>query len=234
MDINNYKFYVRDIGIIDADLTNVLNDVISDIAINTKIFKRVFGFTLEPNINQYNIKHLYQLSDKLQIVINGINYTDYTNVNDLLQTFKNKGNIGAGDIKVDETLDTSIKNTYCDYLECVDIFDNSFNSYMNYFEPINKDEFWLTFTPKESIEVTGIVSVNPLVNEITNNIENQIRFAIISGLKAYVHTLENHPNAQEGLVLNKQFEYDKQKLMNQSPNYGLIKTDIKNKNFKGL
>ena len=230
MDINNYKFYIRDIGISDTDLQNVLRDVISDIAVNTKIFKRVFSFTLEPEMNMYPIKDLYQLSDKSEIIINSITYSlkSYDTKEKLLEY------LNEPIINVDETKDIQKDNEYSDYIEVIDLFDDKFNSYGHYLEPVGKDDYYLNIKIDKPILLTGIAIINPLLSEINDRIEKQIRFAIISGLKAYTHTLESQPNEQVSLVLNKQFEYDKQKLINKYPYYGLSKKGVKNDNFKYL
>ena len=229
MDINNYKFYVRDIGISDTDLQNVLRDVISDIATNTKIFKRVFSFTLEPGLDEYPIKDLYQLADKSEPTILDINYTTNLDTQEGLIDY-----LTNADINVQQTVDTTTDNTYSDYIEVIDLFDDKFNSYGHYLEPVGKDDYYLNIKIDKPIPLTGIAIINPLLSEIDNRIEKQIRFAIISGLKAYTHTLESQPNEQVSLVLNKQFEYDKQKLINKYPYYGLSKKGVRNDNFRCL
>lgn len=218
MDINRYKFYVRDVGISDTDLNNVLQDVISDIAVNTKIFKRTFGFTLEPEIVNYPIKNIYQLADKFELKINYISdYVNATNENALIDFLK------IANLKVESYVCTEPNGVYSDYIELIDVFDKSSMSYMGILEPLNKDDYYLTTPVDKKIEVIGIAVVNPLIDEITEDIEKQIRFAIISGLRAYTHTLENQQNIQPDISFIKQFEYDKQKLINQYPLFGLIK-----------
>ena len=230
MDINNYKFYIRDIGISDTDLQNVLRDVINDIAVNTKIFKRAFSFTLEPEMNMYPIKDLYQLSDKSEIIINSITYSlkSYDTKEKLLEY------LNEPIINVDETKDIQKDNEYSDYIEVIDLFDDKFNSYMKYLEPVSRNDYYLNLKIDKPILLTGIAVINPLLSEISDRIEKQLRFAIISGLKAYTHTLESQPNEQVSLVLNKQFEYDKQKLINKYPYYGLSKKGVRNDNFRCL
>ena len=230
MDINNYKFYVRDIGVTDTDLTNILQDVVSDISVNTKIFKRVFSFTLEPEITRYPIKDIYQLVDKTDPIISSIDFTtNFATEPDLINYL-----INEGVATVDTTVNTTVNGVYSDYIELMDMFDDKFNSYTHYLEPVSRDEYWLNRKIQKPINMNGIVSINILLSEITTSIEKQIRFAIISGLKAYTHTLENQPNEQVALVLNKQFEYDKQKLRNNYPYYGLSKRGVKNDSFTGL
>ena len=229
MDINNYKFYVRDIGIDDVTLQNVFQDVISDIATNTKIFKRVYSFTLEPVIDKYPLKDLYQLSDKSEPIITNINYTTTFDTQQGLIDY-----LSNADINVQQTVDTTTDNIYSDYIETIDLFDDKFNSYGHYLEPVGVDDYYLNKEITEPVPLTGIAVINPLLTEISDRVEKQIRFAIISGLKAYTHTTENQPNEQVGLVLNKQFEYDKQKLRNNYPYYGLSKRGVKNDSFTGL
>ena len=229
MDINNYKFYVRDIGIDDVTLQNVFQDVVSDIATNTKIFKRVYSFTLEPEIDKYTLKDLYQLSDKSEPIITNINYTTTFDTQQGLIDY-----LSNADINVQQTVDTTTDNIYSDYIETIDLFDDKFNSYVHYLEPVGVDDYYLNKEITEPVPLIGIAVINPLLTEISDRVEKQIRFAIISGLKAYTHTLENQPNEQAALVLNKQFEYDKQKLRNNYPYYGLSKRGVKNDSFTGL
>ena len=229
MDINNYKFYVRDIGVTDTDLTNILQDVVSDISVNTKIFKRMFSFTLEPELDMYPIKDLYQLSDKLEPTILDINYTTNFNTQQGLIDY-----LSNADINVQQTIDTTTDNIYSDYIETIDLFDDKFNSYMPYLEPVGIDDYYLIKKINKPTPITGIAVINPLLSEVSDRVEKQIRFAIISGLKAYTNTVENQMGEQAGLVLNKQFEYDKQKLINKYPYYGLSKKGVKNDSFTGL
>ena len=230
LNINNYKFYVRDIGVQDIDLENILKDVLSDIAINTKIFKRTFGFTLEPEVSRYPIRDLYQLNDKTEATITDINFTtDFSNTQSLIDYLSS-----AGTVPVGENISTSVDNKYSDYIETIDVFDNKFNSYLKYLEAVNKNDYYINTILSEPVDVNAIVSVNPILDELDEKIEKQIRFAIISGLKAYTHTLENQVNEPVGLTLNKQFEYDKQKLINQYPYFGLSKKGFKNDSFSSL
>lgn len=72
MDINKYKFYVRDIGISDTDLQMVLEDIIKDIALSTRIFKREFNITIKQDVVNYNIKEIFnslQASNNLPLDI---------------------------------------------------------------------------------------------------------------------------------------------------------------------
>ena len=40
-------FHIRDVTVKDINLNGVISDVINDIALETKVFKKIIGFTIE-------------------------------------------------------------------------------------------------------------------------------------------------------------------------------------------
>jgi len=221
MNIDNYKFYVRDIGISDADLTNVLQDVINDIAMSTKIFKKAFGFTIEPDMYDYNFRGLLEIYERTQeLTINDLIIDSYTE-DQLLNYLSDPTEL---EVTVDNTTTTGIPlNTY---LETNDVlvktydYDNSpLGSLFYLFEPIDGDSFKFIGKIIEPVGALCITTIIPNIQNIDERLEIYLRPVIIDGLKYYTDTTLNAQNINPDINSYKRYINAKLELQNKFPVY---------------
>ena len=221
MDINKYKFYVRDIGISDEDLANVLQDVINDIALSTRIFKKAFGFTIEPDIYYYNFRALLGISERVQEgTINDIVINSFSE-EQLIQYLSNPTNL-----EVDIRRDVEVGIPLNTYLETLDVLvrqydaDNApLGSVFYLFEPIDGDSYKFVGSINKPIESICITTIIPNVLNIDERLETYLRPAIIEGLKYYTDTSLNLQNVNPNVNSYKKFVNAKIELQNKFPVY---------------
>ena len=221
MNIDNYKFYVRDIGISDADLTNVLQDVINDITMSTKIFKKAFGFTIEPDMYDYNFRALLMINEEVQKSdVNNLIIGSYAE-DQLLDYLSDPTDL---EIDVSKTTTTGIPlNTY---LETNDVlvrtydYDNSpLGSLFYLFEPIDGENFKFIGKIKEQVKVLCITTILPNIQNIDTRLEIFLKPVIIDGLKYYTDTTLNAQNVNSDINSYKKYINAKLELQNKFPVY---------------
>lgn len=157
MNANKYKFYVRDIGISDEDLKNVLQNVIEDIAVSTKIFKKVFVFEILPEVVVYDFGSLLNLTERFQpYKVSFLTIEPFTD-EQLLKFLKDPTKI---EINVNVESDNSTPFSTC--LEVVDILDENLNSIFDHFEHIADTQFKYKYIdkikkPKKALCICSII-----------------------------------------------------------------------------
>ena len=225
MDINNYRFYVKDLGITDDDLSLVLQDVINDIATSTNIFKSVFSFTLEKDTYVYNIKSLFDLDERIREKPASITIDPYSE-DDLVRYLNEPSTLG---VNTTETYEDNVY--YNQYLSCDDIMklipkrtkyskdSDSIISIFDYFTQIDNTSFKINIDVNKYIEdakydsngnsinpnaqteipVLCPVTIIPNINNISSELENIIKVAVIEGLKYFISPMN---------AANEQFRYN--------------------------
>jgi len=225
MDINNYRFYVKDLGISDTDLSLVLQDVINDIATSTNIFKQVFAFVMTKDTYTYDIKALFDLDERVRDRPSSVTIDDYTK-DDLINYLGEPGSLG---VTITET--TENNKYYNQYLSCDDIVklipkrtkdrkdSDSIISIFDYFTQIDSTTFKINVDINKYIEdklyddqgnrtnpdaqteipVLALLTIIPDINNIDNELEKIIKVPIIEGLKYFISPM----NAN-----NEQFRYN--------------------------
>ena len=208
MNIDNYKFYIRDIGITDTDLTNVLNDVIKDIALKTRIFKKAFGFTIEPDMYDYNFRGLLEVYERTQeqtidsLIINSytedqlLNYL--SNPLDIEVSVTNSASYGVPSSTYIDTIDVLTKVDDVDQLELSSIF------YL--FEPIDGDSFKFVSKIQYPVEALCLVHIIPNIKSIDDRVETYLKSTIIAGLKYYTDTEQSQQNVNTDINSYKKYQ----------------------------
>ena len=218
MDIPSYMRYIKDISVPVEDLNVIIRDVVADIAISTKIFKKPFGFTISKDISQYDFKSLFNLSVALEY--------DVTNLSIGIVIDDNGS-------EVLKTKTTMVNNNYQHTLLSVDdvilIYDKlngksgnkdfSMTSIFDKFLHLSgfiyqiKDTY---FIGKEGqLDAIAIGSVIPDVDAISGDNERLIRPCVIAGLKYYVaSSMMNTENMQMISMFKSNFENEKIRLQN--------------------
>ena len=221
MNIDNYKFYVRDIGITDVDLTNVLQDVINDIAMSTKIFKKEFGFTIEPDMYDYNFRGLLEVYERTQeLTINDLIIDSYTE-DQLLNYLSDPTDL---EVTVSDTTTTGIPlNTYLEtndiLVKTYDYYNSPLGSLFCLFESIDGDSFKFIGKITEQVEALCITTIIPNIQNIDKRLETYLKPVIIEGLKYYTDTSLNTQNVNPDINSYKKYINAKLELQNKFPVY---------------
>jgi len=135
MDITKYRMYIRDVQLTDSEFAELIKDVIDDIARDTKIFKELFGFTIESCKMEYDMNLLFTLHSRLKDTkITDITLTPTYSENSSLEFIRavvkdNKDGLVCStttedDIVVEIETEKDITNTYISTLDIQQIIYN--------------------------------------------------------------------------------------------------------------
>jgi len=222
LDVNNYTFYVRDIGVDTTTLTNILQNVINDLATYTKVFKYHFIFDLLPTNKYYDFNALMQMQQRNDKTITTLTLGSNTE-DDLLNYLIDPK---CSNTNVDVT--TGSNTVYDKFLFLDDVQyvgDNSIVSIGSKFKHIREAKYLYTLydenvkceeneEPKKAICICTII---PNLEHITDDVESVIRPMIIEGLKYYTDTTENAINVNSDVSQYKKYFNAKNTLMNMYP-----------------
>jgi len=214
MNIEDYRFYVRDIGANDQDLEKVLNDVFRDIAISTKIFKKAFGFEIYSDIERYDFKSLLNMSERIQendiTAISIDPFTDQQLIDILIDPVNQNVNV---------TIENTVGVPQSTFLEVIDILDKNLTSIFDHFEHITDAQFYYRYNNiiKEPIPMLCICSIIPNIENISEKIETILKPTIIDGLKYFVDTTLNNQNVNPVVSSYKKYTNSKLELQNKFP-----------------
>jgi hypothetical protein len=186
------KYHIRDIHILDPDLNDMINTVLEEIAYKTRIFKKVFGFTVHKEIQAYNFKNIARLNEQVELEPIQIAIGNPT-PEDMLK-FVLTGVFP--DPQVTKELVT--ENSRARMFDLVDIFDKDGISVLDKFEERGSsyyfcyDENWRTLNDKQGFMFVG--TVIPEVDELEDDKLVEITSAVIAGMKFYVNDTMHSPN----------------------------------------
>jgi len=223
IDINKYKFFVRNFSITDDELTNLINMVITDIAKSTKIFKDIIGFSIIKDFYDYDFELIMKMNDKVREDVGYITIGEF-NDEDII-------NCLSGD---NTLLSLSPEVTYNEYMESplnrmllsvddvvtLNKFSNDYISVFNIFSYISGFKYRLNTNNilfdqnKESKQALAIVSVVPDLDNIDDEIISLIEPALVEGLKYFTQIpYTNSDDMQSTSIILNRYNYEKQKLM---------------------
>jgi len=216
VNIIDYKFYVRDVGITDEDLQKVVDDVVRDIALSTRIFKKMFAFTIEPDIDRYDFKALLELYERYEPELDTLTIRDYTE-EEIISIISNP----LTDINtMDETYTYGVPLST--FLDVTNILDENGSSIFNYFQHLSGSVYRINYRTTKPINALCICTIVPNIESIDEDIEIEIKSAIIEGLKYYTDTTLNPQNVSPDINSYKKFVNAKADLQGKFPVYGKI------------
>jgi hypothetical protein len=171
----------------DADLEEMIDTVIGEIAMETRIFKKLYGFTVHESISKYNFRYIARLNEQVEQEPASITFTDPSMV-EIIQ-FINNGEIP--DIAVEKEL--LVEDAQSQFIDLLDIFDERGMSVLHKFEERGSsyyfcyDETWRMINDGKSFAFSGWVK--PEISELHNEELTILLPTIISGCKFYVNDI---------------------------------------------
>jgi len=221
LDISDYKFFVRDVGVSDTELNTLINNIIQEIASYTRIFKYHFSFELLDNIKYYNFNALMQDNQHFDENITTITLgsdTDQDLIDFLIEPkcYNTKTN--------EVTEDNKIYDQFFALDDILLIEDSNIQSIGSYFKHLRESEYVYKLYNKNAkcdgkskYKAFCICTIVPNLEHISNDIENVIRPVLIEGLKYYTDTTENAVNVNPDVNQYKKYFNAKNTLMNMYP-----------------
>jgi len=236
MDILKYKKYVRDTNISDDDFKEIVNDVLIDITLDTKIFRTTVGFSLTNCVDEYNIKDIFNISSSVEDQVVDIKFT--VDEDDSINLNSNNPGCPLIDEKVQTELVLQssddiflgcieLVRVYADKTEAIKYGSRSLieNVTEKYFTKLNDNLFYSKKLFLESL-YGKTYDVNILANciyrpdpeKITEEQENIIKQAIIAGIKYNLSDMYlNTTNEQVSNILYQRYWSTKKQIRNNYP-----------------
>jgi len=211
---NKIKFHIRDISYTDNEIDEVVLQVITDIANDTRIFKKIYGFTVYEGMKIYNFHALTKLNNRLEASSITIGGVTQESILDFLA--------GGENLPSPEIITSVFDATDHIPLEILDIYDSDGYSITNYFhyegttERVCYDEAWLKEHNEETMAFTA--SVVPDIQELREEELAIVTTAIIEGCKYYFsNTFESTNDGQITNLYYQRYWTKIQALINQFP-----------------
>ncbi len=186
------KYHIRDIHILDPDLDGIIETIVEEIGVKTRMFKKMFGFTVHEDIKAYNFRSLARLNERVEL-----EPTEITIEDPLPSDMLNFLNTGVfPDPVVDKTVITEAARARMIHL--LDIFDEKADSVLSMFEERGSDYYfcfddeWRQVNDKKPFVFTA--AVVPEIDELSDDILVEISSAVIAGAKFYVNDTMHSPD----------------------------------------
>ena len=186
------KIHIRDVNMTDSELDDIIDTVVTEIALETRIFKKLYGFTIHENIEKYNFRYLARMNEQVEeepcnIVLGNIG------TNDLLDFIANGS---FPEIPVDKNLE--VEPYQSQFLDLLDVFDENGLSVLDIFEERGSSWYFLYDEQFRNIndEKRFVFSawVKPDINELHDEDLSIILSTVISGCKFYVNDTLHSPD----------------------------------------
>jgi len=211
------KFHIRDVKFSDVEIDAIILQVIEDIANDTKLFKKIIGFTVHEDKGVYDFRDLTRMNERVEIELESVTITPYS-VQDIIEY------ISGGEYKDPEVNKVNFIEDpgQSKFLDLIDIFDEYGMSIYDKFEYHGTAEYyclnqtWLKSNDGKPKAFTA--AVVPAVDEILEEDIITIMPSIIEGCKYYFNdTFTGQNDIQVANVFYQRYWQKRQQLINQYP-----------------
>jgi len=185
------KIHIRDVNMTDDNLDELIDTVIREIAIETRIFKKLYGFTLHSDIERYNFRYLARLNEQVEEEPTNITLED-PGFSEILE-FINNGTFPTIPVKKDLT----IEPYQSQFIDLLDVFDEDGRSVLLKFEERGSswyfcyDEQWRKINDEKRFVFSAWVA--PEIEELHDEDLSMILHTVITGCKFYVNDTLHSP-----------------------------------------
>ncbi len=215
--VKKVKFHTRDIKIEEEELEELILQVIDDIANDTKIFKKILGFSVHEEVKVYDFNALTNMSETVEEELSTVSVMPITP--DQIEDFFDTLTLPNPEIDKDLFIEGDGKSTF---LAVMDIFDNTGMEVTNKFkyhgtsEYLCEDEEWRREHDLEQFAYTA--AVIPHIDEMLPDTLRIITTAVVQGAKYYnSDTLEGQVDAQVANIYYQRYWQKRQELINRYP-----------------
>jgi hypothetical protein len=183
---------VGDVKIDDTQLDEIINHTIQDIAQYTKLFKKLYGFTVHKDVEMYNFRAIARMNEETEQEPSSITISD-PDIRDVLE-FIQDGEFA--DPKVDKTLEEDLARSLL--IDVLDIFDQYGNSVLNKFSERGSayyycyDAAWREANHNEPFVFAGWIT--PHIDELSPEYFFDLLPALVAGCKFFINDLLHSPS----------------------------------------
>jgi len=211
------KFHIRDISFEDYQIDEMILQIITDIANETKLFKKIIGFTIHEDKKIYDFRDLTRMNERVEIELESVAIEPYT-PEDIIDF------ITSGEWK-DPIVD---KTTFVEdegqslFIDLLDIYDEYGRIITDKFQYHGTAQYYclndIWRRENEGVGKCFVASVVPHIDEILQEDIHSIMSAIIEGCKYYFNdTFGSGDDAQVANLYYQRYWQSKQALINKHP-----------------
>ena len=189
---NKIKLHIRDVNMTASELDDLIDTLLTEIALETRIFKKLYGFTVHKDIEKYNFRYLARMNEQIEEEPTKITLLE-PSTSDILN-FISEGTFPT--IPVEKELE--IEKEQSQFLDLLDIFDEYGGSILDKFEERGSsyyfcyDEEWRELNDNKRFVFTAWVK--PEVGELHDEELSILLPTLISGAKFYVNDTLHSPD----------------------------------------
>ena len=217
------KFHIKDIAILDNELDDLILLVLNDIAKETKLFKKLCGFTVEQDKNVYDFRDITRLNEEVEKELENV-YVGY------IPDIAIKAMLLGRDewpkpITIKKTFEEEAQSKY---LSAINVFDSNVRSVFDKFKftstalYIVEDNEWLEDHDGE--EMILLYAIMPDINELLEEDLMLLDHVIIEGCKYYLaNTLQSADDNQVSNLYYQRFWQKKKELIDMYPQHTFFK-----------
>jgi len=218
---NRIKFYIKDVRSTDEEINEVILQTIRDIANETKIFKKVNGFTVHKEKTLYDFRDITRMNEQTETEVSAVTIGSISREGILDWFEETGGQYGLPDPDVTKTTYTESEAESM-FVDLLDIFDESGANKTFKFQYHGtaiyhvEDQDWLD---ENDDKFFGCVcTVIPHIDELLPEDIAYVMSAIIEGCKYhFADTLMTQEDAQVANLYYQRYWQKKQSLVNQFP-----------------
>jgi hypothetical protein len=181
------RLLVKDVTTDDNALDEIIKYVINELALETRIFKKLYGFTVHKEIEKYNFKYMARLNEQVEEEPSEITFAD-PDFKEIIEFIAN----GEFPTPITEKK-LEIEEAKSSFIDLLDIFDEYGCSVMHKFEERGSsyyfcyDKEWRYLNDDRKFVFAAWVT--PDINELHHEDLLVIAPTIIAGCKFYINDL---------------------------------------------
>lgn len=213
---NKVKIHIRDVNIENSELDDIIDTVLTEIALETRIFKKLYGFTVHEDIDRYNFMYIARMNEQVEEEPTNI-IIEEPPLEEIIDFIEN-GNFP--DIAVDKNLE--VEPYQSQFFDLMDIYDENGDSVLSKFEERGSsyyfvyDEAWRKINDQKRFVFSAWIK--PDVNELHDEQLSMILHTVIAGCKFYINdTLHSPDDTQATNYDFMRWFQGKEQLMNKFP-----------------
>jgi len=218
------KYHIRDVSLNDDGVDSVIQTVLEDISLGSRLFKKLHGFTVDKDITTYNFRALGRLNEQTEQEPTEITFS--APIQEEIEAFLTTGVLPSP--TVNKVLQDDLAQSRV--IDVLDIFDGSGVSIMDKFEErgssyyIVYDQEWLDTHDGEFMCFSAWIV--PHIDELADEHLLDITQCVIAGCKFYINdTLHSKEDVQATNYDFMRYHQCKENLTNRYPTTVVSTTD---------
>jgi len=184
---NKVKIHVRDVNMTDSELDDIIDTVLNEISLETRVFKKLYGFTVHEDMEQYDFRYIARLNEQVEQEPGNITLGD-PSPGDIIK-FISEGTFP--EILVNKNLE--IETAQSQFIDLLDLFDEKGFSVLHRFEERGTSTYFCyndEWRKQNDLKRFVMAAwVRPDIAELHDEDLSIILTTVIAGCKFYINDI---------------------------------------------